>query len=658
MELIYIILILLFIIIIADILNKIFSKIPLIFFEITLGAVFSFLPIFRTFTLDPEIFMLVIIKPLLFNEAQHIDKDELKEFLKPIISLSIPLVIITIFVTAFLINLIFPTIPLTITFILSSIIIPTNYGSLKEITHNLNMPKHSLAILEGESLFSDSIAIVIFNFAVSAILTGTFSFVESFFEFLFILFGGIIVGIILGFIIVYIRVQLIKNNMESASMLVLIQILTPFIVYIVAHNFHVSSILAVISAGMVHSIEKPLLNLKSAKLQTISNNTWDVFNYVLDGIVSVALGILLPSIIKNVSYYHSHEFKGLILVAIFIYVIVSILRYLWVFSKSELFIEKDDIYSKSKSSLIFSIGAINGTITLAIAVSTPVNLGFGEIFVFRNELIFIASIVILISLIVPTILFPLILSIKKESSIYTFEDARKAMLEYSISELEKYNYRNSQNSYAINAVFSILRKQLKLLDSKSKSFKKKELIRYFSIASKIEYSVTDKFVKENKVSKIVGIFYKRYVTYSNNIKFKSLFFKIGLWEFKRKIKKAMSNSDYKYSQSIINFVDEFSTLQIYSSNKVLNYLNSITNDENSNVISFIMNYYREKLNHNEKNIDFYESSRSYFSMAFNLQFLFVQDLLEKKLISTQIAHELKQQINFDKIIYVNTNEFI
>ena len=99
MELLYAIIAMLLAITISDILYEILEKVPLIFIQIFMGCIISFLPFFKEFELEPELFMIIVIKPLIFSEAQHVSKDELKKHKNEIFSLSFTLVIITILVT-------------------------------------------------------------------------------------------------------------------------------------------------------------------------------------------------------------------------------------------------------------------------------------------------------------------------------------------------------------------------------------------------------------------------------------------------------------------------------------------------------------------------------------------------------------------------------
>ena len=87
MELLYAIIAMLLAITISDILYEILEKVPLIFIQIFMGCIISFLPFFKEFELEPELFMIIVIKPLIFSEAQHVSKDELKKHKNEIFSL-------------------------------------------------------------------------------------------------------------------------------------------------------------------------------------------------------------------------------------------------------------------------------------------------------------------------------------------------------------------------------------------------------------------------------------------------------------------------------------------------------------------------------------------------------------------------------------------
>lgn len=656
MEVVYIIVALLLAIVISDILSKVFPKVPVIFFQVIIGVLISYLPFFEVFELNPELFMIIIIKPLIFSEAQKFSMDELKKYFNPIVSLSVPLVIVTVFVTVILINLIFPNIPIFTIFILASMVIPTNSGVIKSISENLQFPKDALHILEGESLFNDSIGILMFDLALSASIANTFHLHESIFEFIYVILGGLIVGLILGFIISHLRCWLVKNNFENAPMMVIIQIITPFVVYVIAEEYiHVSGILAVIISGMVHGYEKPILNLKSTKLQVISDSTWNVIDYVLDGLVALMLGISLPEVIINISIYNLKEFRNLILISVLVYLVVAILRFLWVTLQPNIFKEKEENnISKFKNGLIYALSGVRGTITLVIAFSIPIITDAGEVFLFREELIFIAAMVILISLITPTIIFPMIIPKKDENdNEYDFNEIRKKMINHTIFEME--NNNKYKDDYSLTIALKILRDQLIFLDDEyTQRGNREEIEKILDETVKIRIKATEELVNQNKISKNIGLFYKRYLMHLNKKDIVSALVKFKIWRVKQKLKvssKYDKSNNLKYKDK---FVDEFLIAQEHSCKAALSYLNNNINNNNYASVSVVIEYYQKKLENNanefeENNV--IQDVKTCLAEIFQIENTFVQDYLENGLISPTLANELIEQISYDELIY-------
>lgn len=647
MDIVYVIIALFLAIVVSDILNKIFPKIQVIFFQIIIGILVSYLPFFREFNFDPELFMLIIIKPLIFGEAQKISLDELKKYLEPIFSLSVPLVVCTVIITGTLIKFIFPGVPGFAAFLLTAIVIPTNAGIVKSIVDRLEFPEDVMAVLEGESLFNDSIAILMFELALAANLTNTFHLGKNIYKFIFAVVGGIVVGIILGFIIIKIRYWITKNDFENESMMVIIQVITPFVVYIIAEKYlHVSGILAVIIAGILHRMEKPILNMKSTKLQVISDSTWNILIYVLDGTIAIFLGISIPDVIRTIIIYDFNELIYLILLSIVVYVIVAVLRFLWVTFQHDKFSEEKGI-NKFKTGIIYALGGIHGTITLVIALSIPVINNSGNPFLFREELIFISATVILISIVVPTIVFPLIIR-KKDSDTgkYAINEIRKEMIHYTIDEMKK----NSayKNTYSLNIVIKMLKDQLSFFDPNYfKSGDREEIENILDKTTEIEIQAIDELVRENKISKNKGLFYKMYIVHANKKDFISWFIKVRLWLLKRRLSKIISKGDKKRIKS--KFGDELHFVQEYSCEKVLAYLHESLNKENYANVSFVIHIYEKKIENTMDDND--KDVKDYLAEVFQIQHTFIQDNLEKGRISHEIASELRERISYDEMIY-------
>ncbi|WP_255640440.1 cation:proton antiporter [Clostridioides sp. ZZV14-6153] len=186
-------------------------------------------------------------------------------------------------------------------------------------------------ILEGESLLNDVAGVVAFKVAVLATVTGFFSIKEVGIQFLITALGGIIVGSILGYVIINIRLSLHKWNLEEIPMVIVIQIMTPLFVYFASEELGISGILTVVMAGIAHGIEKEHLQNTTTKLRIISNNTWYVLEYVLNGFVFTLLGFLLPGIYQGIVTKNEKIALNLTFIAILIVVILFIIRFIWVY---------------------------------------------------------------------------------------------------------------------------------------------------------------------------------------------------------------------------------------------------------------------------------------------------------------------------------------
>jgi len=267
-----------------------YDKIPLAFYQIGAGLLLSLVPLFSHFTLEPEIFLMAIISPLMFNDGQNADTKSMRGKIGTTFSLSVLLVIASITIAGFLSHSILPTIPLALAFALAAIITPTDAVAVSSITGNLKMPRNVMAALKNESLFNDASGIVAFDLALTAFSTGNFSVFDSLKQFLWVFIGGLIIGVILGAVSVSLRLFLIQQTMNPAAVIIPYNLITPFAIYLIAELFSFSGILAVVAAGLIHGLSQSRLRLSSTQLQMENKTAWQVVENVLNGFVFVLLG--------------------------------------------------------------------------------------------------------------------------------------------------------------------------------------------------------------------------------------------------------------------------------------------------------------------------------------------------------------------------------
>lgn len=583
-------------VIIGSFLNKYIPRIPAALFQIILGFLVSYLAIPLHFEFESEAFMALIIAPLLFTDAYKASRSELWLYKKPIVYMAVGLVITTVVVVGYFINYIIPSISLGAAFALAAILSPTDAVAVKSITKGMKLPKGLMSILEGESLLNDAAGIVSFKIALASIITGTFSLANASREFIIAAIGGGLFGVLVGSVIISAKFDIIisekfdiisekfdnrKYSNSESSILVLIQLILPIVIYFSAEEFHFSGIIAVVFAGILLNFERYLLQGDSLSNQTVIsiNYNQDTVSYVLNGFVFVLLGYLLPGIFKNMITYPDLDVQTAMFYVILITIALIITRFIFVyifyvsfqqhtFKTSHNIVEflktkQLDVgdYSRFEYALITSLCGIHGTVTLATALMIPITIGTtGEHFPLRNAILFIGSGVVLLSMIIGTIFLPFIIK-TEDVEIEHKNYERSKVLNEVINKLQE-KYYNKLNTDSERMGYAIAIKKLQEQQIYF-SNNRKELIKYIKELSKLVRNA-----EQEKVNELLA-------KYDNN-RFLKRVFEVRDW----RIKKLVTYSIYK--QLVI-------TLRLSSLEKtfkrllvVLNFIREAESDKNSN----------------------------------------------------------------------------
>lgn len=466
MEIFYGILVLLLIIGVSNIINHFLPFIPVPLFQVALGVILAVFSPTLNISLEPELFFVLFVAPLLFNDGKHVPRDELWNLRAPILLLALGLVFTTVFVVGYIINWMIPSIPLPAAFALAAILSPTDAVAVGALAGRINLPKNIKHLLEGEALMNDASGLVAFKFAIAATVTGVFSLHEATISFFIIALGGILSGALIAFLIIRFRVFLRHLGMEDVTMHMLIQILTPFVIFLIAEHFGFSGILAVVAGGIVHAIEKDATESVDLKMQVVSSSTWSVILFILNGLVFIILGLQIPDVVNVIfkdEAFNNYQVIGyIVMISISLYV----LRFLWIviFSEGVWILKKSKKRNKSslKAYILTSISGVRGTVTLAGAFSIPLVLRDGTAFPGRDLIIFISAGVILFTLITASVFLP-IFSDKRVPTAVNNEDKEKVakikLIRYVIYTLKM--EMNEENREAVLSVVSDYRHILK-----------------------------------------------------------------------------------------------------------------------------------------------------------------------------------------------------
>ncbi len=434
LEVFELILLMLSAIALSNLINRFIPSLSVPIIQIALGVGLTFLPMHVEVELNPELFLLLFIAPLLFNDGRMTDRRSFWSLRKPILLLALGLVFVTVGSLGYMLNALIPAIPLAAAFALAAALAPTDAIAVGALEDRVTVPHQTMKILEGESLINDASGLVSFQFAVAAMVTGTFSLWSAGLAFVGISIGGIVLGLVMTFAKQIFVLWLRRLGMENVTLHMLIEVLTPFIVFLAAEKLGVNGILAAVSAGVAHSLGYRKLNPEVAKLNIVSKSTWSVIIFVLNGLVFLLLGTQLPEIVKTVWESPDTNNVQVILYTLLLTVLLLAIRYVWVLitgvwkpkevpGDSELddehaanqHTESGRVPGKFKSALIFSLAGVRGTITLASTLSLPFILDDGSVFPQRDLIIFLAAGVILWTLLAANYLLPLLIEGEEQS---------------------------------------------------------------------------------------------------------------------------------------------------------------------------------------------------------------------------------------------------
>lgn len=391
--------------------------IPLPLIQIALGALIAWPQDGLHIAFDPELFLLLFIPPLLFADGWRIPKREFFALAKPILLLAFGLVFITVFGLGYLIHWMIPSIPLTVAFALAAVVSPTDAVAVSAISRNLGMPSKTMHLLEGESLLNDASGLVALKFAVAATLTaGSFSWENAAKDFTWMSVGGLGLGALMGWGFSRGRDMVTRRVGDvAATQMVLLLILLPFASYIMGEYIGVSGILSAVAAGIATNFaDLDRSNFISERLQT--EGTWSMVEAAFNGAIFLLLGLQLPSIIGETLRGAAHRDVWLLLgyVAAISCALLA-LRWAWLMLGVRSSLHKAHRQGRMVErpsallTLATTVAGIRGAVTLAAALSIPTHLANGRVFPERNLLIFLATGTILFTLVLGSIVLPLLL---------------------------------------------------------------------------------------------------------------------------------------------------------------------------------------------------------------------------------------------------------
>lgn len=409
-HIIEIIIVLALLILLSNVISHYLPAIPLSLIQIVLGLLTSLSSQFEI-NLSQDWFLLIFIAPLLYTDGRRFPKGELWRMRVPILGNAILLVFLTTIVGGYLIYQIVPKIPLAEAFALAAILSPTDPIAVQSIAKRTKLPDSVLHLVSGESLINDASGLVAFRYALAAVLTGTFSLAAASGNFIYIGVIGIILGVVLSRLLDSIQELLLRNGVDDVVFHTAIQLVSPFLIYILIEEvFHASGVIGVVAAGVTTQFGKTRSVEYRPELRVVSSTTWDVLNYLLNGFVFMLLGNVLPTAMRNVIEGDRFSTLQAVSFAFLTWIIILAIRTIWSYVY-QIFPSKKNKGKKKgavRYALLTGLSGVRGAVTMAGILSLPLRMPSGAVFPERDLVLFIASGVVIFSLLAAVITLPLV----------------------------------------------------------------------------------------------------------------------------------------------------------------------------------------------------------------------------------------------------------
>ncbi|TGD22964.1 sodium:proton antiporter [Companilactobacillus suantsaicola] len=411
--------------VISILLAQAFQKISVSYISMFLGAMIALIPLSNYIEhFNSEIFLGLIIAPLLFFEGQATQLRVVGQEIKHIIQTAVFLVLLCMIFAEFSVHL-FAGISLPLAFILAAVSTPTDATAMESVTNGLKVPKEEGTFLKMESLFNDASGIILLNMAALWYANGYVNYTETLRDFLISAVGGVVFGFLSAFIIVLFRQVIIRSSFNSLNAQNILYIVTPLVIYFLAEKIHVSGIIAVVCAGLVHNAEAQRSKLTNAPQVHQGMGLVSLITETFNSTVFVILGYMFVKIIIDDKI--TSQSLNWVWIGIILYVINVAARYLY---------SRIRLRFNNRAGWIFSLGGVHGAVTLALAYTlAESSVRVGDF----NLVLMSESFLIILSLIVPTIVFQFILpkEVDNQSAAKEIDELRVEMVHRAIDAVNK-----------------------------------------------------------------------------------------------------------------------------------------------------------------------------------------------------------------------------
>jgi Na+/H+ antiporter len=356
------------------------------------GSALGFAPGLPDISLDPDLVLLIFLPPLLYSAAFFANLHELRRNVGSISLLAVGLVVVTMGAVALVAHEIVG-LSWAVAFTLGAVVAPTDAVAPVAIVRRLGVPRRIITVIEGESLTNDWTALVLYRFAVAAVVSGSFSLAEAGPKFLLTGLGGLAIGLLVGHAIAWVRFRLDDPPTE-----ITIALLTGYAAYLPAEELGFSGVIAAVTVGVYMGSQTSRLTTPTVRMQGFA--VWEIIQFLLNAFLFVLIGLQLPAVLDGLQARSTGELIGY---AILVGVVVIVVRAVWLFAFTSL--QRRPRIPRRQVAVIAWSG-MRGGVSLAAALAIPLTIDGGSAFPDRDLVIFLTYAVIFATLVLQGLTLP------------------------------------------------------------------------------------------------------------------------------------------------------------------------------------------------------------------------------------------------------------
>lgn len=370
-------------------------KLPYPVLMVLVAAAIAFVPGFPEVEIPPELILPLFLPPLLYATAMKTSWSVFRIRWRTVLLLAVALVVITVAVVAGAMWLLVPSIGIPAAIALGAMVSPPDPVAVESVAGKVQLPRRLITVLQSEGLFNDAAAIVIFQAAVAAAVSGHDMDGHVALEFLIGAAIAVVMGLAVGFL-----TKIIYKFVDSSIARSAVTLVVPFAVYIGAEQFHASGVIAVVVTALeIRRNSRP----QDADERITSKSFWEVVEMLATGVAFGLVGLE----IKHVISVEGEDIYRLLVPAGIICVLVVLVRVGWLSLLAALNRNSDNPPpGTAKEVLILSWSGMRGLATLALALALPTTLADGSPFPQRDQIIVTACAVLITTLVIPGLTLP------------------------------------------------------------------------------------------------------------------------------------------------------------------------------------------------------------------------------------------------------------